>query len=218
MTTMLEAPITIQYLEPDTQFVNPAAIVWSNASHITCNKDGLLAEPLKPDQGSKATTNSPSSPELKPHVGLNRQRRGSKLQSHKEGLTPERARYLERNRVAANKCRLKKKQECEKIQHILDRETTKRETLLAEAKELKEEVWQLKNMVFAHARCGDEQINRQLTKMTQNVLKSSSLQCSALSRPEEKDLDLSIASPSLVHDTVTCAEFFDDSYIDLPDV
>lgn len=75
-------------------------------------------------------------------MGHKKKRRGSKTQHSQEAVTPGRgAGYLERNRVAANRCRLKKKQESEEIQRILHRETTKGDTLLAEINKLKEEVW-----------------------------------------------------------------------------
>ncbi|OQD79044.1 hypothetical protein PENANT_c065G11360 [Penicillium antarcticum] len=217
MPTMLELPITIRSLEPDTQFVNPAATVWPNASHLTRNNDGLLPAALETKQGSKTAVNLPSNPESEPSVEPNKQRRGSKIQVPQD-VTPERARYLERNRVAANRSRLKKKQQHEQIQHILCKETKKRETLLAEVNKLREEIWRLKNGVFAHARCGDHQINLQLAKMTQNILGSSLLRPSGFDRPEKASSDLPIASPAfLVRDTVTCAELF-DCRIDLPDM
>lgn len=226
MGTILEHPSTIQPLEPDTQFVIPAATVWSNPSHITCKEDDLLPEALRAKQGSEKTVNLPLNQELGPQVGPKKRRRGSKIQPPQD-VSPERARYLERNRIDANKCRLKKKQEREEIQRMLQKEIAKRNTLLAEVKNLKEETWRLKNGVFAHAKCGDHRINLQLTKMTQKLLETSSLQClsSSVSDITSSDrseqglkTDLSTASPaSLVDNTSTCAEIF-DCYIDLPNM
>jgi hypothetical protein len=233
MATMLEHPSTIKSLEPDTQFVIPAATVWSNPSHITCKEDDFPPEALRTKQGSEKTANLPLDQELRPQVGpKSRPRRGSKIQPSHDAVSPERARYLERNRVAANKCRLKKKQEREEIQRMLQKETAKRNTLLAEVKKLKEETWRLKNGVFAHAKCGDHRINLQLTKMTQKLLEKSSLQCPSVlditfsdtseggMKTDEEGLktDLSTISPaSSVDDTATCAEIF-DWYIDLPNM
>ncbi|KAJ5981346.1 hypothetical protein N7522_013767 [Penicillium canescens] len=184
MATMLEHPSTIKSLEPDTQFVIPAATVWSNPSHITCKGDDFPPEALHTKQGSEKTANLPLNQELRPQVEpKSRPRRGSKIQPSQDAVSPERARYLERNRIAANKCRLKKKQECEEIQRMLQKETAKRNALLAEVKKLKEETWRLKNGVFAHAKCGDHRINLQLTKMTQQLLEKSSLQCPMASSP-----------------------------------
>lgn len=88
----------------------------------------------------------------------------------REKVSTERAKHLERNRLAANKCRLKKKQENERSQDILNDEAARRETLLAEVHALKEELWYLKNRVFAHANCDDQSIKTQLAIMSQNVL------------------------------------------------
>ncbi|KAJ5631481.1 uncharacterized protein N7484_011581 [Penicillium longicatenatum] len=87
-------------------------------------------------------------------------------------LSPQRAKHLERNRIAANKCRMKKKQQHQEIEKVLSNETAKHEHLLSVVTSLKEEVWHLKNTIFDHARCDDPQINLQLAiiseKATQN--------------------------------------------------
>ncbi|KAJ6034436.1 uncharacterized protein N7446_009186 [Penicillium canescens] len=233
MATMLEHSSTIKSLEPDTQFVIPAATVWSNPSHITCKGDDFPPEDLRTKQGSEKTANLLLNQELRPQVEpKSRPRRGSKIQPSQDAVSPERARYLERNRIAANKCRLKKKQEREEIQRMLQKETAKRNALLAEVKKLKEETWRLKNGVFAHAKCGDHRINLQLTKMTQQLLEKSSLLCPSVlditfsdtsdggMKTDEEGLktNLSTVSPaSSVDDTATCAEIF-NCYIDLPNM
>lgn len=238
MATILEHPSTITPSEPDTQFVIPAATVWSNSSHFTSKEEEptskdqvLLCQALRTKQASKTTINIPLNQESRPRVGPNKRRCGSKVQPPGDVDSPKRARYLERSRVAANKCRLRKKHEQDKMQHALNEATAKRNTLLAEVNKLKEEVWQLKNSVFAHAECGDHRIDLQLSKMTQKLLESSSSQCPSSSVSEISSSDgwtgkgkrtnLSTASPvSLaVDDTVTYPEdTFDvfDCYIDLP--
>lgn len=85
-------------------------------------------------------------------------------------VTPERAKHLERNRIAANKCRERKKREHKQIERRLSDETEKKDMLLAQLNCLREEVWDLKNIIFQHAECEDHQINLQLAKMTQTVL------------------------------------------------
>ncbi|KAJ5244883.1 hypothetical protein N7489_004979 [Penicillium chrysogenum] len=87
----------------------------------------------------------------------------------------ERVKVRERNRVAANKCRQKKKREQEQIERRLSDENEEKEVLLAQLKCLREEVWNLKNMVFQHAGCEDQQIDLQLTWMTRNVLNDPSM-------------------------------------------
>jgi hypothetical protein len=85
-------------------------------------------------------------------------------------ITPERAKHLERNRIAANKCRERKKREHKQIERRLSDETEKKDLLIAQLNGLREEVWDLKNIIFQHAKCDDHQINAQLAKMTQTVL------------------------------------------------
>src|SRR3954447_5852995 len=68
MATMLEHPSTIKTLEPDAQFVIPAATVWSNPSHITCKEGDFLPEALRTKQGSEKTANLPLNQELRPQV------------------------------------------------------------------------------------------------------------------------------------------------------
>jgi hypothetical protein len=89
-------------------------------------------------------------------------------------ISPERAKHLERNRIAANKCRERKKREHKQIERRLSDETEKKEILLAQLNCLREEVWDLKNIIFQHADCEDQRINIQLAKMTQTVLNGQS--------------------------------------------
>ncbi|KAJ5473455.1 transcriptional regulator family: bZIP [Penicillium sp. IBT 31633x] len=96
--------------------------------------------------------------------------RSRSKQSSPHGVNPERAKHLERNRIAANKCRERKKREHKQIERRLSDETEKKDLLIAQLNCLREEVWDLKNIIFQHAECEDHQINMQLAKMTQTVL------------------------------------------------
>ncbi|KAJ9483194.1 hypothetical protein VN97_g10220 [Penicillium thymicola] len=89
-----------------------------------------------------------------------------------QNISPKRAKHLERNRIAANKCRERKKLEHKQIERRLSDETEKKDLLLAQLKCLREELWGLKNLIFQHARCDDHQVNAHLAKMTQTVLGS----------------------------------------------
>ena len=229
MATMLEPPSCINLLQQDTGFAIPATInptVRSNSFHVAPRENQFLPKPLPVRQGTKHTINFPLNQGSKPNVGPKRPRRGSNLQSIQEPVSARRARHLERSRIAAHKWRLKKKREREEIEHVSNNETAKRDALLAEVKLLKEELWQLKNRILEHAKCGDRQINLQLMKMTQKILESSSLQypavlssgpCSSRSM-ESMNTDLYTASPgpfSVDHVLVYPEEIF-DSAVDLP--
>ncbi|KAJ5142880.1 uncharacterized protein N7515_001667 [Penicillium bovifimosum] len=87
-----------------------------------------------------------------------------------QNITPERAKHLERNRIAANKCRERKKREHKQIERRLSDEAEKKDLLIAQLNCLREEVWDLKNIIFQHSKCDDQRINAQLAKMTQSIL------------------------------------------------
>ena len=57
---------------------------------------------------------------------------------------PERTIIRERNRIAANKCRQKKKREHQQIERRLSDEIERKEVLLAQLNCLREEAWELK--------------------------------------------------------------------------
>ncbi|KAJ5747880.1 uncharacterized protein N7511_009576 [Penicillium nucicola] len=103
------------------------------------------------------------------------------MRSARNSAGPDRAKHLERNRIAANKCRERKKREHKQIERRLSDETEKKELLLAQLNCLKEEVWDLKNIIFQHAECKDHQINLQLARMTQTVLDNQPMQESSMS-------------------------------------
>jgi hypothetical protein len=106
-------------------------------------------------------------------------------------VRPWRAKNLERNRIFANKCRMKKKKNHKSMQALLNTETSKRDSLLSELGRLKDELWYLKNMIFEHANCEHQGINSELAKMTQRILESSSGQ---------------LKCPSLAFSTSTCSD------------
>ncbi|KAM3507216.1 hypothetical protein MY10362_001880 [Beauveria mimosiformis] len=70
-----------------------------------------------------------------------------------------RKRNLERNRAAASKCRQRKKQWQDGLERKKMELETRYKALHGEAKDLMEEVAQLKNFVMAHAACNDANID-----------------------------------------------------------
>ncbi|KGO69278.1 hypothetical protein PITC_094770 [Penicillium italicum] len=87
---------------------------------------------------------------------------------------PDRTIIRERNRIAANKCRQRKKREHQQIERRLSDEIERKEVLLAQLDCLREEAWELKNMVFQHAGCENQQIDLQLARMMRNILNDPS--------------------------------------------
>lgn len=150
-------------------------------SQVTRSEKESLLRTLREKKPSKEPTNHQTEHEFKPQAKRRKSCRGPGPQISREALSPERARHLERNRLAANKCRLKKKREHEQILGVLENETARRDILLAEVDVLKEELWCLKNRVFEHANCDDHHISSQLSKMNQDLLESSSRRSSSSS-------------------------------------
>jgi hypothetical protein len=101
-------------------------------------------------------------------------RANAKKRVSRDTVSPKRARHLERNRVAANKCRMKRKEEQTQIQNVLEVESEKHDMLMAEVDSLREQAWELKNQIFSHAQCGDGKIDYQLEQMSHNVLQTYS--------------------------------------------
>lgn len=154
---------------------------WVNPFNISRSEKDALIRTLREKQKSASSlpTTDHEFKHQQPQPNK-KNRRSSRPRVPRDNVSPERARHLERNRMAANKCRLKKKREHEQIQDVLDSETAKRDSLLAEVDCLKEEIWHLKNRIFEHAKCDDQQIDMQLAKMTQSVLDGNG---SPLKRP-----------------------------------
>ncbi|KAJ5232984.1 transcriptional regulator family: bZIP [Penicillium chermesinum] len=116
---------------------------------------------------------APPAPRRASSASDSKPRKQTKKRLSRDAVGPERARQLEKNRIAANKCRKKRKAEQNKIQEDLDAETEKREMLMAEVDSLREEAWHLKNQIFAHSQCGDGELGHQLQHMSSNALQSS---------------------------------------------
>lgn len=149
---------------------------WFNSLNLPRSEKDILLQSLF-EQKSKTEVQLLPIHEYKPQSGpVRRNCRSSKSHIPRDGIDPERARHLERNRVAASKCRLKKKKEHLQLQAILDGETAKRETLLAEVDALRKEIWRIKNQVFEHAgKCDSQKTSLQLAMMARNKLLGADL-------------------------------------------
>ncbi|CAG9955393.1 unnamed protein product [Clonostachys rosea f. rosea IK726] len=73
---------------------------------------------------------------------------------------PKRNKYLERNRLAASKCRHKKKEWVQNLEETRGILETKHHSLQREYSALTEEVSQLKNFLMAHSGCNDANIDQ----------------------------------------------------------
>lgn len=81
----------------------------------------------------------------------------------------KRAKFLERNRLAASKCRQKKKEHTQLLEFNFKEQSEKKEQLVAEIARLRSEILGLKNEVLKHAQCGDEPIKLHLAQMVKKI-------------------------------------------------
>ncbi|KGO77603.1 hypothetical protein PITC_074100 [Penicillium italicum] len=81
----------------------------------------------------------------------------------------KRAKFLERNRLAASKCRQKKKEHTQQLEFNFKEQSEKKEQLIGEIARLRSEILGLKNEVLKHAQCGDEPIKLHLAQMVKKI-------------------------------------------------
>lgn len=81
----------------------------------------------------------------------------------------KRAKFLERNRLAASKCRQKKKEHTQKLEYRYKEQSEKKERLQGEIASLRSQILSLKNEVLKHAQCGDEPIKLHLAQMVKKI-------------------------------------------------
>ncbi|KAJ5678103.1 Rho GTPase activation protein [Penicillium maclennaniae] len=84
----------------------------------------------------------------------------------------KRAKFLERNRLAASKCRQKKKEHTQKLEYRFKEQSEKKERLQGEIASLRSQILSLKNEVLKHAQCGDEPIKLHLAQMVKKITDS----------------------------------------------
>lgn len=112
-----------------------------------------------------------------------KRRRAREYQTATDSLSPDmdlddaspyqerakRAKFLERNRLAASKCRQKKKEHTQVLEVRYKEQSEKRERLVGEIARLRSEILCLKNEVLKHAQCGDEPIKLHLAQMVKKI-------------------------------------------------
>ncbi|KAJ6033274.1 uncharacterized protein N7446_008435 [Penicillium canescens] len=81
----------------------------------------------------------------------------------------KRTKFLERNRLAASKCRQKKKEHTQQLEFRYKHQSEKHQSLMTEIARLRSEVLGLKNEVLKHSQCGDEPIKMHLAQMLKKI-------------------------------------------------
>lgn len=129
--------------------------------------------PTPPSSGSRARNSSIDIPrrrrlrEHKPSIA-------STLSSGGDSEDPghdqvKREKFLERNRLAASKCRQKKKEHTLMLETQYKEQAEKKARLNNEISQLRGEILGLKNEVLRHAQCGDEPIKLHLAQMVKQI-------------------------------------------------
>ncbi|KAJ5632412.1 hypothetical protein N7490_008751 [Penicillium lividum] len=113
----------------------------------------------------------------------------------------------------------KKKAQHQEIEKILSNETAKHEHLLSVVHSLRDEVWQLKNTIFDHARCDDPQINLQLAIITEQAAQNNPapFQCPSPTFSVSTCSDNSSGRESSAHEAVPATMSAKTSYDEYPD-
>lgn len=107
----------------------------------------------------------------------------------------KREKFLERNRLAASKCRQKKKEHTMMLETRYKEQSQKKEELVAEIARLRSEILGLKNEVLKHAQCGDEPIKLHLAQMVKKITYNDSSEGHDPTDPA--DVTDSTTSPSI---------------------
>ena len=148
----------------------------------------------------------------------------------RDTVSPERAKHLERNRIAANKCREKKKLSHARMNLKLDAQSSRNKALKSEVECLREELWSLKNQVFDHALCENKLVDSYLEHCMaaqQQEIPTESTKCPSPSFSASTCSDESTASGELstdLNEDFDCQELiFDEddifrSFVDLSSV
>lgn len=85
------------------------------------------------------------------------------------GGKTRREKSLERNRVAASKCRQKKKEHTAHLESRFKAQWQKKAQLESELSSLRCQILSLKNEVLKHAHCGDGRVGEHLSQMMQQI-------------------------------------------------
>lgn len=150
-----------------------------------------------------------------PHVDLPEQKiepddrpsKGRKTNPKRSGGS-KREKALERNRVAANKCRQKKRQYTQSLESQFKDLAERRTVLGNEMAGLRCELLSLKNEILKHAHCDDGHVGHQLAHMMRQIQ-----QCDCLSGLETT-IDAADGSPSTTSTEALNTGLLEESYLD----
>jgi len=131
----------------DDTLISPIEEAYSERSLMIATSTTAMSD--ESDELSPTANVSASSSELSEMTS----KRSLPDDGHDESPEEKRSRLLERNRIAAAKCRQKKKQAQESLQQQASDLTQKNTTMHSLVNDLREEALKLKNQLLAHSTC-----------------------------------------------------------------
>ncbi|OJK01980.1 hypothetical protein ASPACDRAFT_76443 [Aspergillus aculeatus ATCC 16872] len=138
------------------------------------------------DQSHRSSYGSISSSSSSSTTGYNAPRRPSEpvfSPTHDAVEHQKRERFLERNRVAANKCRRKKKEHTRQLESRCMEVTQANSRLESEVSQLRSQILELKNELLRHSGCDDPAIKAHLARMVAHLSQRSA----SVSGPSESE-------------------------------
>lgn len=182
-------------------------LLWNDQVGITwkdLNSSGISpsAEAQTEPQGT-GKSETPEEAERDPQARVNKAiRRRSKADptiSNRQTKLSQREQHLERNRLAASRCREKKREQTQHFETRFREEEQEKKQLENDITALRGEILDLKEKILGHALC-DGRVGQYLAHMTQHVTQGNAAGTSSLSGSESL-LALSPVSASLVRAT-----------------
>ncbi|KAH8430978.1 bZIP transcription factor [Aspergillus melleus] len=138
---------------------------------------------VKPDPDQQQLCIDPA---LQPDHHYHQQKQSQRSQRSRKSSTPssssdipttnntKREQFLARNRLAASKCRQKKRKHNKELESQYEAVAQRKKQLQTEADHLRSQVLQLKDELLRHSQCNDDSIKGHLAKMVNQVTRKSS--------------------------------------------
>ncbi|KAG0223591.1 hypothetical protein BGW42_005761 [Actinomortierella wolfii] len=174
----------------------------ASASVGNKSKSSTASKPIKTINAGKSSTKSSSAKPSSTNKGSNTGGKGSQAKKQPiEEESPEvkRQRFLERNRLAASKCREKKRLQTLKTIADADAITLRNQELHEQLNDLQEQVRSLKTQILCHRDCGCDVIQKFVRSSFEHGMPSSS--SSAMMQPHHQHPTFHVSSHAPYHQT-----------------
>ncbi|KAI9932443.1 hypothetical protein ASPWEDRAFT_33353 [Aspergillus wentii DTO 134E9] len=167
MSAMLNWDSNQKPATPSPDVVNEAPISPRSQNHML---DSAVTREDLPKSGIEDTRPSLSWHQYsKTNKNTPKRNHSNSSQSNDDDEKTKREKYLERNRVAANKCRQKKKQQRNSLEARLKTQSESNQKLVAEIGSMRSIILTLKNEVLEHSQCNDERLKHYVSFMERSI-------------------------------------------------